>query len=312
MDDLASAMDMHKRTKGMVQAQIVYHDALGDDKRGVGVMWGGEEGGIVHGGRLGRDHTLADVPNHFVRDNIMDYINQAEVEEDKKQEFRTAVFSDLSPSDISAYSAAISTGMDEERHKDQEEDDRLYEIMETHKPKPKSMLEAKNILQQEALLDNVPDDDLDLTRLGTYGNLDFDFEGPFKSVVKPGSHKPDYEEEIDRPSTIDIDCDQVRACINRFTHGGIWDIDSFRLALGQIARPALTKFMEKRGPSEGSKLRVSGICWEFFKTRELLGLDMAKSSEDDIKIIKEKGKKRPASGNDDQPSGKRARRSTAK
>lgn len=85
MDDLASAMDMDKRTKGMVQAQIVYRDALGDDKLGAGVMFGGEEGSIVHGGRLGRDHTLADVSNHFVRDNIMDYINQAEVEQDKKQ-----------------------------------------------------------------------------------------------------------------------------------------------------------------------------------------------------------------------------------
>jgi hypothetical protein len=84
MGDLALAMDMDKRTKGMVQAQIVYRDALGDDKRKPIVMMGGEEGGTVHGGRLGRDHTLADVPNHFVRDNIMDYINQAEVEEDIK------------------------------------------------------------------------------------------------------------------------------------------------------------------------------------------------------------------------------------
>lgn len=70
--------------------------------------------------------------------------------------------------------------------------------------------------------------------------------------------------------------------------------------------------MEKRGPSEGSKLRVSGICWEFLKTRELLGLDMVKSSEDDIKMIEEKGKKRPASGNGDEPSGKRAKPSTTK
>lgn len=125
--------------------------------------------------------------------------------------------------------------------------------------------------------------------------------------MKPGSHKLDYETEISRPTAIDLDCDQIRACIDRLTRDGIWTIDDFRLALGQISGPELTKCLEKSGPLEGKRLRVSGICWEFFKTRELLGLDIFKSSEDDIKMIEEKGKKRPASGNDDQPSGKKAK-----
>jgi hypothetical protein len=68
-------MGMGKSQKGMVQAQIVYNDALGDDRRGAGIMYGGDEGGTVHGGRLGRDHKLTDVPNHFLRDEIMDFIN---------------------------------------------------------------------------------------------------------------------------------------------------------------------------------------------------------------------------------------------
>jgi hypothetical protein len=312
VDDLASALGMEERLKGIVQAQIVYRDALGDEKRAAGIMIGGDEGGTVHGGRLGRDHKLSDVPNHFVRDQIMDYLSQAEqYEEDKKQEARTAVFSDLSPSDISAYSALFSTTVEEELDEEYADDDhdRLEEIMKTHKPKPKSLLEAKNILQQEKLLDSIPDDTLDLTKRGTYGRLDMDFEGVFKSVVKPGSHKLDYEAEVKCPTTIDLDCDQVRACIERFTHGGIWSIDQFRLALGQVARPELTKFLEKRGPSEGATLRVRSLCWEFLKTREVLGLDMCKSSKDDIKMIEEKGKKRknPASGDGNQSSGKKAK-----
>ena len=312
IDDLASAMGMEKRQKGMVQAHIVGQDALGDDKRKTGVMYGGDEGGVVYGGRLGRDHKITDVPNHFFRDEIMDYINRTEVEEDKKQDFRKAVFSDLNSGEIAAYAAFISTTKDEERRKEQEEDDRLEEIMSTHKPRPKSYLEAKNILQQEALVDSIPDDDLDLTKRESHGRTHTYMASSPKSVVKPGSKLLVYEKQVVPETNIDLDCDQIRACIKRFTRGGIWTIDQFRLALGQVARPDLTKFLEKRGSSEGESLRVSGLCWEFFKTRELLGLDMLKSSEDDIKMVEEKGRKRrnPASG-DGEPSSKRAGPSTA-
>lgn len=305
-------MGMEKRQKGMVQAYIVGKDAEGDDKRRVTVMYGGDEGGVVHGGRLGRDHKLADVPNHFFRDEIMDHINRSKLEEDKKQNFRIAVFSDLSPGEIAAYAAFISTTKDEERRKEQEEDDRLEEIMSTHKPRPKSYLEAKNILQQEALVDSVPDDDLDLTKREFQGRHHTYFASSPKSVVKPGGKLLAHEKLVIPETNIDLDCDQIRACIKRFTRGGIWTIDQFRLALGQIARPDLTEFLEKRGPSEGEGLRVYGLCWEFFKTRELLGLDMLKSSEDDIKMIEERGKKRrnPASG-DGEPSAKRTGPSTA-
>lgn len=68
--------------------------------------------------------------------------------------------------------------------------------------------------------------------------------------------------------------------------------------------------MEKRGEDEGETLRVRALCWQFFKSREVLGLDMTKSSQDDIKKIQEKGKKR-ASGDDDQTPGKKPKPSTA-
>ncbi|KAH0364785.1 hypothetical protein KCU65_g6543, partial [Aureobasidium melanogenum] len=312
IDDLASALGMSDRTKGMVQAQIIHRDASGDEKRPAFIMFGGPEGGHVSGGRLGRDHKLTDVPNHFVRDSIMDYID-SQVEEDKKKDARAAVFSDLSPSEIAAYSATISASKDEERRKETEQEQHYEDIlntMENHKPKPKSLDEALNIIQQRDLLDKIPHDDLDLTQPGNHGHFDTDFEGVFKSVVKPGSQKLPYEAETRPPLEIDLDCDQIRACIKRFTRNGIWSVDQFRLTLGQIARPELTMFLGLRGPGEGRNLRVRTVCWQFFKWREVLGLDMTKSSQDDIKKIQEKGKKR-AAGGDDQTPGKKQKPSTA-
>jgi len=172
---------MDDRQKGMIEAQIVYHDAIGDDKRPATVFFGGDTGGKVMGGRLARDHTLADVPNHFCRDQIMDYINQM-AEEEKRNIARAAVFSDLDPGEKVAYSTAIAENAKELGRKQKEEGDRLDEIMETHKPKPKTILEARNILDQENLLHSVPDDDLDLTQRGHYGDLDYSM----KRVVKSG------------------------------------------------------------------------------------------------------------------------------
>lgn len=67
-------------------------------------------------------------------------------------------------------------GVDGAIRAQQEDYDRLDEIMDTHVPKPKSILEGKNILQQEVLLDNVAVDVVDLTKRGNYGNIDFDFD----------------------------------------------------------------------------------------------------------------------------------------
>jgi len=185
--------------------------------------------------------------------------------------------------------------------------------MNTHKPKPKSILEAKNILQQEALLDSIPDDDLDLSKHEGGGRVELYMGEISTSVVKPGSKKLPFEIGNSFKNQVDLDCDQLRACIKRFTRGGIWTVDQFRLALGQIARPDLTKFLEKRGKFQGYGARLNALCWMFFKQREVLGLDMLKSSENDIKVIEEKGKKRknPASDDGNQTSGKKAKPSTA-
>ncbi|THX51519.1 hypothetical protein D6D06_07325 [Aureobasidium pullulans] len=308
LDDLAVGLGMDDRQKGMIEAQIVYHDAIGDDKRPATVFFGGDTGGKVMGGRLARDHTLADVPNHFCRDQIMDYINQM-AEEEKRDIARAAVFSDLDPGEKVAYSTAIAENAKELGRKQKEEGDRLDEIMETHKPKPKTMLEARNILDQENLLDSVPDDNLDLTQRGHYGDLDYSMKRVVKSVVKPGCEKLPSEETLSWPTTVDLDCDQLRACIKRFTHGGIWSIDQFRLALGGVDRANLTKFLEKRGERQGIKSRAFQLGWEFFKRREMLGLNILESSEDDGKQIEEKGKKRknPAAGDDEPTSGKKAK-----
>ncbi|THX16000.1 hypothetical protein D6D13_01870 [Aureobasidium pullulans] len=308
LDDLALGLGLGDSQKGMAQAQIVYRDALGDDTRPASVLLGGDMGGKVSGGRLARDHTLADVPNHFCRDQIMDYINQMEDEDGKKNVARAAVFSDLNPGEKLAYSVAIAQKTEEMRQKEKEEENRLDEIMDTHKLKPTSILEAQNILEQETLLDSIPDDDLDLTQRGSHGHLDYDMEGVYKSVVKPEAERLP-NEEFRRSFIIELDCDQLRACIKRFTRGGIWSVDQFRLALGGVPRPELTKFLNRKGRRDGAKMRMFALSWEFFKKREMMGLDMVKSSEDDIKQIEERGKKRqnPAAGDGNSTTGKKAK-----
>ncbi|CAD0056106.1 unnamed protein product [Aureobasidium pullulans] len=261
LDDLAVGLGMDDRQKGMIEAQIVYHDAIGDDKRPATVFFGGDTGGKVMGGRLARDHTLADVPNHFCRDQIMDYINQM-AEEEKRDIARAAVFSDLDPGEKVAYSTAIAENAKELGRKQKEEGDRLDEIMETHKPKPKTMLEARNILDQENLLDSVPDDNLDLTQRGHYGDLDYSMKRVVKSVVKPGCEKLPSEETLSWLTTVDLDCDQLRACIKRFTNGGIWSIDQFRLALGGSSEDDGKQIEEKgkkrKNPAAGDDEPTSG------------------------------------------------------
>jgi hypothetical protein len=61
----------------------------------------------ISGGRLGRNHTLEDVPTCYVRDRVMDYIND-QLPEEKRADVRRAVFSDLTEAEINLYSALIA------------------------------------------------------------------------------------------------------------------------------------------------------------------------------------------------------------
>ncbi|KAK3322956.1 hypothetical protein B0H66DRAFT_602375 [Apodospora peruviana] len=71
IDELASSAELKTDSAASVALQITWRDALCD----ADISCDMRERKVV-GGRLGRDHTLEDVPNHYIRDRLMDYINE--------------------------------------------------------------------------------------------------------------------------------------------------------------------------------------------------------------------------------------------
>jgi hypothetical protein len=98
-----AAADLESKTALVIKGQITWLDADGDPER-VSTLHGGTW--TVTGGRLGRDHTLEDVPHNHVRDRVMDYINEM-IPPQKQQSVRRAVFTDLSDADIDTYSSLV-------------------------------------------------------------------------------------------------------------------------------------------------------------------------------------------------------------
>ena len=129
----------------------------------------------------------------------------------------------------------------------------------------KSANEAANFLEQHDELVSIPEN-IELTPDGdSHGSRDYKVpEGLFKSVTKPNTKKTPEEETLE-PTKIDLDCDQVRLMIKLFVRNSEWFLDEFRLTLGGVARPELTKFLELRGPRAGERRRAFPLCWEFFK-----------------------------------------------
>lgn len=107
LDELELAGKLEPRDKNFVRTNVTLMDALGDDKREPGGVFGGDGPGRVMGGRLGRDHTLEDVPHHFLRDCLMDYINRT-IAAEHQDDARKAVFPDLTPAEIEEYSTIVA------------------------------------------------------------------------------------------------------------------------------------------------------------------------------------------------------------
>ncbi|KAI1754460.1 hypothetical protein F4782DRAFT_492585 [Xylaria castorea] len=113
-----------------VSAQITWWDAMGDDDRSptlgpakrnhttatssgsdaastttsgspTGPRWG------VSGGRLGRDHTFADVPSHYARDRLIHY-TITQLDSDKHDKVFAALCPDLNQAQIATYSKCIA------------------------------------------------------------------------------------------------------------------------------------------------------------------------------------------------------------
>ncbi|KAJ8131963.1 hypothetical protein O1611_g1658 [Lasiodiplodia mahajangana] len=114
-----------------VSAQITWWDAMGDDdrppilgssKRKHTVANSSDSDAAsttstslaeprwaVSGGRLGRDHTFADVPSHYARDRLVHY-TLTQLDSGKHDQALAALCPDLDQSEITAYSKCIAEG----------------------------------------------------------------------------------------------------------------------------------------------------------------------------------------------------------
>ncbi|KAI0096105.1 hypothetical protein GGR51DRAFT_567489 [Nemania sp. FL0031] len=118
-----------------VSAQITWWDAIGDDDRPPTLgkreytianssdsdasraerRWG------VRGGRLGRDHTFADVPSHYTRNCLVHY-TVTELDSAKHDQVLAVLCPDLDKSEIAAYSeCVVKDGVGAEKKKAREE-----------------------------------------------------------------------------------------------------------------------------------------------------------------------------------------------
>lgn len=250
-----------RRKIEILKTQIVFRDSVPSEG-----TWGAmsiRDGiGTVYGGRLGRGHTFADVPNHFVRDQLMDYI-QTMLPYDVQAKAPKAIFDDISDANLVEYHKCIQSGGNRD-----ETAERIYQ----KKPSLKNSGEARNLLKLEQAPEAIESENIDLTVRERVSYRDFDMVEPiFASCIKPNQNQTEEEKNLEISTSIDRDCDQVRAMIARlFKYSDEWTVDAFRKALGGEKRAALTKFLERKGPREGIKLRTCWEALEFFHRRSSL------------------------------------------
>lgn len=130
LKDFGEAAGLDDSLLSFVSAQITWWDAMGDDDRSpmlgttkrnhttaassgsdaastttsgppTSPRWG------VSGGRLGRDHTFADVPSHYARDRLMHY-TVTQLDSDKHDRVFAALCPDLNQAQIAIYSKCIA------------------------------------------------------------------------------------------------------------------------------------------------------------------------------------------------------------
>ncbi|KAI2616830.1 hypothetical protein GGR54DRAFT_223638 [Hypoxylon sp. NC1633] len=313
IDTFAASTNMAPKRAIYIRGLITWFDSHSEGRSGMWTLGYGR----VSGGRLGRDHTLGDVPNNYVRDSVMDCIDTM-YEGEQRENAMKAVFPDLSTSEIEQYRALIVQKREEDLRKErgpsqQEREEALSRVIGTRPMKSDS--ERKHATYQAELLLQI-DDHVDLTPKPGFGFRDPTYPALFyRSVVYPRLDYPPLEEIGHKlGSDVDRDCDQIRAMIVRLTKTPGWTVDIFRWTLGVSTRQHLNRFLEKRGPKEGMKSTVYPLAWEFFKLREILGLRMTDDSgEGDKDVLRERDanstKKRPSSSEKEHETrGKRTRK----
>ncbi|KAK3648088.1 hypothetical protein LTR56_002566 [Elasticomyces elasticus] len=267
VEALIKAAGVEEGRVNAIEAIITMNDSV---PKGEGSGFVTVENGefVVPHGRLGRQHTLDDVPNHFVRDECMEYI-QTRLPAADQDKVAKAVFDDLNDADLEAYRDAIHAA----RHAEEVADELKAKL-----PSLKNRGEAKNLLKLEATIDAI-DCDIDLTPNlnGFRAYRDYEVNEDISwSCIHPNQKPTEQEDKTGAGTSIDKNCDQIRAMIARLVKYSDkeWTVDSFRKAIGPLERPKLIDFLQRRGPAAGIKLGLFGLAWEFFRKRELLDVSL--------------------------------------
>jgi hypothetical protein len=333
VDIFAEKLNLAPDRKKSLIGNICFCDAMDED--GNGGMWSSKDD-HVKGGRLGRDHTLSDVPNHFVRDWMLAQIDQgvnevAKLDEDQIEAARRAILPDLTADEVSEYSKVLAKQREDALRAERAENGipeadatpdeirkcRLKRIMLSYGFEREKQAEV--VLNLEDALEAV-DNTVDLTprvRPGVVRN--YEKYGPIRrSVLFPHFSKDEVtriENELSPPVQIDRDCDQIRLMIRRFchfdkdwprlcyqySHYDDFGLDGFQRVLG-ISRQTLTAFLKKKGLENGDQSQAYELAWEFFKRRELLGYPLVKDEESaSIRAAQENGSVGINDGSNDEP-----------
>ncbi|KAI0849451.1 hypothetical protein F5Y00DRAFT_235715 [Daldinia vernicosa] len=251
---------------------------------------------------------LADVPNQYVRDRLMDYI-VTQLEDDQKERAKKAVFSDLNATELEQYSALIEKKAEENKPKTREE---MIARIVGKRPLTTDS-EKERVVNQAYALDQVDMDD-DLTPQPGFSIRNYERLEPLShSVFRPGLRELTPEESVLNTGVdIDKDCDQIRTMIACFVDGKGWTADQFRWTLGNVSRQQLTTFLLERGPKQGANKPIFQHAWEFFKKREMLGLPLAEVSEENAIVLQERdinrANKRQSQSTDGKESSSKRRR----
>ncbi|KAK7977030.1 hypothetical protein PG988_004520 [Apiospora saccharicola] len=279
VEDLRSAPGVDELKLKNRVAIAIHEDANdGDPKQGASLD-PGKDDWEVHGGRLGRDHTLEDVPNHYLRDRLMTFTNEREI----------AAYSNVIRKDEARLADGYQTGDDSEwqercaRHEEQKKSlQKMDSIAKIAKETfyVRGMGDAVQFEEQNAILAHI-DPDIDMTPHPS-GQRNYDDHPPIRHSVfhfgprdEPQDPTAAERKALRAPFTnINYDCDQVRALVKRFiarSVGRMWTLDHFRQVC-ELEWPQLIGFLEKSGPQAGAESPAYGMCWEFIRRRQALGL----------------------------------------
>ncbi|KAG8159622.1 hypothetical protein KVR01_010259 [Diaporthe batatas] len=310
VDIFAEKLSLTPARKKSLIGNLCFWDSMSVD--GIGGMWSLKDD-YVSGGRLGRNHTLPDVPNHYIRDWMLEQIDLGENEveplsQDDRELARRALLPDLTADQVKEYSNILAKRREDKLRAERaangipEADATPEEIRKCALKRAMIRYDLESEKQAEAAIKledalEAVDTTVDMTprvRPGVVRNYD-KYKPIRRSVLYP--HLPSYatppcEIGLSLPVQIDRDCDQIRLMIRRFCH---FDEDWPRLCyqyshhddfglevlpsiLG-VSRQTLAAFVRQKGQDKGEQSKAYQLAWEFFKRRELLGYPLVKDEE---------------------------------